>query len=149
MFPDDTRKFSPRPDTLIGQFYDVLAHVYIDDDKQVRFQLIRHFEARSYTRVHHFNFEIAWYKECMSNNDPVKSGLNLPKFNSTGTDDTSTDIITPKIDKATFGRRVMLISLLAITVIGMLIAALARTPIGDVLRSGGDSKFAAPEHRVD
>ena len=43
----------------------------------------------------------------------------------------------------------MLISLLAITVIGMLIAALVRTPIGDVLRSGGDSKFAAPEHRVD
>ena len=85
----------------------------------------------------------------MSNNDPVKSGLNLPKFNSTGTDDTSTDIITPKIDKATFGRRVMLISLLATTVIGMLSAALVRTPIGDVLRSGGDSKFAAPEHRVD
>ncbi len=85
----------------------------------------------------------------MSNNDPVKTGLNLPKFNSTGTDETSTEIITPKIDKATFGRRVVLISLLAITVIGMLIAALARTPIGDVLRSGRDGKFAAPEHRVD
>jgi ABC-type branched-subunit amino acid transport system permease subunit len=85
----------------------------------------------------------------MSNNDPVKSGLNLPKFNSTGTDDTSTEIITPKIDKATFGRRVVLISVLAITVVGMLIAALVRTPIGDVLRSGGDGKFAAPEHRID
>ena len=85
----------------------------------------------------------------MSNNGPVKTGLNLPKFNSTGTDDTSTEGITPKIDKATVGRRVFLISLLVITVVGMLIAALARTPIGDVLRSGSDGKFAAPEHRVD
>jgi ABC-type branched-subunit amino acid transport system permease subunit len=85
----------------------------------------------------------------MSKNDPVKSGLNLPKFNSTGTDDTSTELITRKIDKATIGRRVVLISLLAITVIGMLIAALVRTPIGDILRAGGDGKFAAPEHRVD
>jgi hypothetical protein len=44
---------------------------------------------------------------------------------------------------------VFLISLLVITVVGMFIAALARTPIGDVLRSGSDGKFAAPEHRVD
>ncbi|MFM2222039.1 MAG: hypothetical protein RLZZ78_296, partial [Armatimonadota bacterium] len=49
----------------------------------------------------------------------------------------------------TFGRRVVLISLLAITVVGMLIAALVRTPIGDVLRSGSDGKFVAPEHRID
>jgi len=106
-------------------------------------------EAGSITRVQFFIYEITWYKVSMSKNDPVKSGLNLPKFNSTGTDETSTEIITPKIDKETFGRRVVLISLLAVTIIGMLIAALARTPIGDVLRSGGDSKFAAPEHRID
>lgn len=81
---------------------------------------------------------------------PKPTGVGF-KFNSTGTDETSTDIIEPKVDNETRTRRAILIGAILLAVVGMLVVSFARNPISldDLLNRRKGPIFQAPEHRAE
>lgn len=84
--------------------------------------------------------------------DINKSGGGTPggfKFNSTGTDDTSTEIIVPQIDARSRMRRTALIGFVVCALVALLYVSFVRNPItrGDLFGNQERRAFQVPEHR--
>ena len=82
---------------------------------------------------------------------PKSTGVGF-KFNSTGTDDTSTEILEPQVDSAAKTRRLLLIAVIAVAILGMLGVSFLRNPISmdDLFGRRKGPIFQAPtDHRPE
>lgn len=79
---------------------------------------------------------------------PKPTGVGF-KFNSTGTDETSTDIIEPKVDSETRTRRALLIGAILVAVVGLLLVSFIRNPVtlDDLLNRRKGPIFQPPTER--
>jgi len=86
--------------------------------------------------------------------DPKKSGdssLAGLRFNSTGRDDTSTDILVPKEDAGVRSRRIVLIAVIAVTALAGIYVSYLRNPItmADLMGKQEGPRFAVPDRRPE
>jgi len=89
----------------------------------------------------------------MSDQDPpTKSPIAGLKFNSTGRDDTSTDILVPEVDSRSRGRRTLMIVAIVVMVLAVFLVSIARNPIdwNSLFEQGPDKSFGpSGERKVD
>ncbi|MFM7320718.1 MAG: hypothetical protein ACKO5K_04240 [Armatimonadota bacterium] len=87
-----------------------------------------------------------------TNDPPAKSSIAGLKFNSTGRDDTSTDILVPEVDARSKSRRTAMIVGIVVMVVAVMIVSFARNPIKweSLLEQGPDKSFGpSGERKVD
>ena len=97
----------------------------------------------------------AWYRiHAMPDQDESspKSGLTGLKFNSTGRDDTSTDILVPEVDARSRARRTSMIVGIVVLVVAVLAVSFVRNPIKweSLFEQGPDKSFGpSGDRKVD
>ncbi len=82
---------------------------------------------------------------------PAGSSLTGMKFNSTGRDDTSTDILVPKEDAGVRSRRIGLIAVILLAVVVGVYVSYLRNPISwdELMGKQEGPRFAVPDRRPE